>query len=563
MVRDEQTHVLPEQKGERRRIAVLSGFADLAAFDSAVAALRRGVNARYGALFAEDEPLSSRRGNLVFTGVEDDPETLETLTKMGFAEPQQISSRIRSWHHGRIAATRTPRGRELFTRLAPRLLEAAAATGAADVAFNRFADFFGNLRSGVQIQSLFLAEPKLFSLVVEVMAFAPRLASTLARQPQALDRLLDEEAFAPKNGPALESEMAQTLEAGFEAAMDAVRRLHREEAFTIGVGVMSGAVDAEEAGAAFADLADACLRGLARASLLETERSAGVFPGAVAVLALGTAGAREMTATSDLDLMTVYQSDGPEAVSAVKAWSAETFYTRFTQRLVAALSAPTGEGTLYRVDLQLRPSGSAGPVAVSLAAFEGYYEAEAETWEHLALTRARVVWSSAPAIALACAQAVERALRRPRSRHAAAVDVLEMRQLMREARPPWGEWDLKLAPGGLVDIEFAAQFLQIVTGAAGGPLRANTGLALEALAAAAPALAADLEALAGAWRLQQRLSQVLKLALEEGANPALEPSPFRRVLARAGRKRSFPALQAALRRQKDAAAAAALRLITR
>jgi glutamate-ammonia-ligase adenylyltransferase len=114
----------------------------------------------------------------------------------------------------------------------------------------------------------------------------------------------------------------------------------------------------------------------------------------VAVVALGKAGSREMTAKSDLDLMTLYAADDPAGMSAIKGWGAESFYARFTQRLTSALSAPTGEGTLYEVDLKLRPSGTKGPVAVSHAAFEDYYEREAETWELLALTRARVIWAS-------------------------------------------------------------------------------------------------------------------------------------------------------------------------
>ena len=286
-------------------------------------ALLRRVNARYGELFPEEEQLSSRFGSLVFTGVEDDPETLKTLKVMGFSNPHQVAETIRGWHHGRIAATRTERGRELFTRLAPRLLEAANATGAPDIAFNRFADFFAGLTSGVQIQSLFLAQPRVFELVVRVMAFAPQLAATLARSPAALDAMLDRSfhahAGAGRGRPrrAVEDGRGRPMaEHGFEAAMDAVRRIHREQAFRIGVQVMSGVADAEAVGAAFADLADACIRALARAALAEVERIGGAFPGDLAVVALGKAGSREMTAGSDLDLMTLYRAAEPGAASA-------------------------------------------------------------------------------------------------------------------------------------------------------------------------------------------------------------------------------------------------------
>src|SRR5690606_9099720 len=178
---------------------------------------------------------------------------------------------------------------------------------------------------------------------------------------------------------------------------------------------------------AFAELADICIEILAPAALEEVVRVGGDFPGQVAVVALGKCGSREMSATSDLDLMTLYRADEPAAMSSVKEWGAETFYGRFTQRLIAALSAQTGEGGLYDVDMQLRPSGTKGPVAVSFTAFEAYYEAEAETWELLALTRARVVWASSPAFATGAAAAIEAALRRPRDPIRTARDVREMR----------------------------------------------------------------------------------------------------------------------------------------
>jgi glutamate-ammonia-ligase adenylyltransferase len=558
MLDDEQSHRLPEAAADRKRVAALAGYRSLKTFDADVEKLLRRVNARYGELFPEEEPLSSSFGSLVFTGVEDDPETLETLGRMGFSQPAQVSETIRAWHHGRIGATRTERGRELFTRLAPRLLDALQATGAPDAAFLRFADFFSRLTSGVQMQSLFLAQPKLFQLVVDVLAFAPQLARTLARNPAALDAMLDRDFYDGLDAgdvAALEQAAADAMgrEGGFEAAMDAVRRAHREQAFRIGVQILSGSASARDAGPAFAELADACIRALAAAALAEVERIGGAFPGEVAVVALGKAGSREMTAGSDLDLMTLYRPAEPAAQSAVKGWAAESFYTRFTQRLLAALSAPTAEGSLYEVDLRLRPSGTQGPVAVSLAAFEGYYAGEAETWEYLALTRARIVWSSSPDFARVGERAIAAALRRPRDPARTARDVRAMRALMEKERPATGFWDLKLARGGLVDIEFAAQFLQIVHAAQGGPLRPHTGEALAALREAGLAPEAPVRDLESAWTLQQDLSQVLKVALPEAGDPSQEPEALRALLAKAGRADSFAALTETLKAMKAAA----------
>src|SRR6185437_6670940 len=230
MLADEQTHKLPESDAERMRVAALSGYAQLRSFDAAITRTLKGVNARYAELFPSEEPLSSRFGSLVFTGVEDDPATLATLKRMGFSNPPAVAATIRSWHHGHIPATATARGRELFTRLAPRLLEAAHATGWPDTAFARFRDFFSRLSSGVQLQSLFLAQPGLFELIVQVMAFAPRLAATLARRPAAIDAMLDGAFFAPieiaEDRALMEAAVRRASvgkeAGGFEAAMDAV-----------------------------------------------------------------------------------------------------------------------------------------------------------------------------------------------------------------------------------------------------------------------------------------------------------------------------------------------------
>lgn len=555
MLADEQTHRLPESETERKKVAALAGYDRIRSFDAAIERTLKTVNGRYGELFPDEEPLSSKFGSLIFTGVEDDPETLATLARMGFSNPSRVSQTIRGWHHGHIAATRTERGRELFTRLAPRLLDAAQATGSADTAFDRFAAFFGRLSSGVQLQSLFLAQPALFELIVQVMAYAPRLASTLARRPAAIDAMLDGDFFQPIRLEEDRHAMAHAVSQadGFEAAMDAVRRVHREQAFRVGVQVMSGAAGAEVAGRAFADLADLCIQILAPASMAEAVRVGGTFDGEVAVVALGKCGSREMSAGSDLDLMTLYRANSPGAASSIKEWSADVFYGRFTQRLIAALSTPTGEGELYEVDMQLRPSGTKGPVAVSHAAFEDYYAQEAETWELMALTRARVVWATSPAFAADAETAIETALRRPRDRGRTAHDVREMRELMERERPPKGDWDLKLSPGGLVDIEFAAQFLQLAHAAAGGPLRANTAEALDQAEAAGLAPAAPMEALKTAWRLQQDLTQLLKLALTDADDPADQPKGFRQILSRAGGARDLKGLRSRLDKARAAA----------
>ena len=544
MLEDEQTHILPADPVRRAAVAALAGQGDLAAFDAGVEAVLIGVNRRYGALFEGEEALSSPFGSLVFTGVDNDPETLATLERMGFSDPGAVADTIRSWHHGRIPATRSVRGRELFTRLAPRLLTALARTGAADAAFKRFSVFFAGLSAGVQVQALFLNQPELFERIVGVMAFAPRLARTLGRYPAALDSMLDarfETELGVNTG--LFDQMAEEAQAAgdFEGAMNAVRRLHREQAFRIGMQTLSGRVGPQAAGKGFTNLADAVMRTLSAAALTETERLGGAMPGAVAVIALGKAGSGEMTAGSDLDLMTVYGAPS-DAVSATKGWSPDVFYVRFTQRLISALSAHTAEGGLYEVDMRLRPSGSKGPVSVPLSGFQTYYSEQAATWEFMALTRARVAWASDPAFGARVTAAIEAALRRPRPGVDTAVDVRAMRDLMDRERPAKGFWDLKLVPGGLVDAEFVGQFRQLQTAAEGGPLSVSI---LDQLNRDPP--------LKDAWALHQALAQLLACAFDDRGDPEAESETFRTRLAEAAGEADFPALRLRLERVRKAA----------
>jgi glutamate-ammonia-ligase adenylyltransferase len=549
MIHDEQTHDLPENDDDRMRVAALSGFSNLSRFDLAVSRTLRLVNSHYGELFSEAESLSSSFGSLVFTGVDDDPETIKTLARMGFDHPEQVAATIRSWHHGRIPATRSERGRELFTRLVPRLLEALNETGTPSIAFTRFASFFVTLNAGVQIQSLFLANPKLFHTIVEIMGFSPRLAQMLARHPTSFDAMLDAGFFDPL-GEELDELVRREVERvppDLEAVMNALRRIGREQQFRIGMQILSGRLNTEAAGAAYARLADACIHHLAPLALEDMVRQAGKLDGQVAILALGKLGSQEMTATSDLDLMAVYLPDDPSSVSTVKTWAPETWFGRFTQRLISALSAPTHEGTLYEIDMKLRPTGAKGPVAVSLAAFENYYDKEADTWEFQALTRARIVWSTSADFADLVRLKVETILRRQRSVAQTALDVLAMRALMEKERPAKSFWDFKLSIGGQVDAEFAAQYLQLIHGEAGGPLRVGTLQALSAMSRAGLAPAAEIEALSVAWKVQQALAQVMRVSLTAQDDPRNEPEAFQRKLARAVHTRRLDTLEKKLR----------------
>jgi len=554
MLEDAQTQRVPAEPETRARLAALCGFADLAAFDRALIAQRAIVAEIDHSLFGQGESLADPMGALVFTGVEDNAETLATIGKLGFADPALVSRTIRGWHHGRIRAMRAERSRELLTALTPKLLRAMAETGEPDQAFQRFAEFFAGLVGGVQALSLLSANPQLLSAITRAFGLAPRLAEALAKRPALMDAMIERRFSQPLSGDApgvrAADLRARVEEAdGFEGALNAARRFHREESFRIGMQVLAGDAEASEAGAAYADLAEACVSVLSGVALKETERLFGPQPGAFTVLALGKFGGHELAEGSDLDVMIVYEA--PDGAGG-------DFYTRFTQRMISALSAPTEEGLLYDIDMQLRPSGSKGPVAVRLSSFERYYADEAWTWELLALTRLRAV--AGDAALSARAEAVrDEALARPRDAAKIRADVAEMRALMARERPGAGLWDMKLAPGGFVDIEFVAQTLQLLGGKALSP---NTGWAIAALVATDALSKADGEALSEAWLLLSALQQALRVSVADGAfDPAQASQSLRAHLVQTAGAASFDALERTLDEKKRAARAVFERVI--
>lgn len=542
MLNDEQTHHLPNGAEKRAAVASLSGYSDQARFESDIASVRRRVHGAYSDLFAAEERLSGETGNLVFTGVDDDPGTVETLKTMGFSDPSRIIHVFQQWHRGSIAATRSARSQQLLTSLGPRLLETMSKAGEPDAAFERFQEFFSSLKSGIQVMSLMLAEPALTRDVIETMSFAPKLAADLARRPALMDAMLEPSFRAPVPSDAPDArvkKLSELLERadGFEEQLNAARRFHREEAFRIGYQLLRGAIGAAEAGVAYANLADACVIGLAYACEKDVlSRFSGKI-GKWSVCALGKFGGRELTATSDLDLMLIYEPEDDTGVQMA---------TRFIQRLIAALSAPTEEGALYEVDVQLRPSGRAGPVAVKISSFESYYRDDAWTWEFMALTRIRPVTGD-EALSRRIVETARNSLRQKAADPKITEDVSDMRRRMARERPSRSQWDIKLAPGGLVDIEFVIQHA-ILTSAADvpGAVIPTSMDAIEALRDAGRLSADEAAVLAEGLSFQLNLQQALRIATGDRFDPDQASAGLKAWLANHLVMKDFSALDAKL-----------------
>jgi glutamate-ammonia-ligase adenylyltransferase len=534
MVNDEQSHVLPSDAEAFSRLARFTGFESAERFAARLLATFQTVQGHYARLFEDAPALAAGEGSLVFTGGEDDPETIETLSKLGFLQPSEVSATIRGWHFGRYNATRSARSKELLTELMPALLAALSQGGEADRAFLAFDRFLGGLPAGVQFFSMVKANPRLLDLISTILATAPRLAEQLSRRPQILDAVIDPNFFGSlPNRDEIERQVAFTVpdHLGLDEAIDRCRVVGRELAFRIGVRVLSETVSAVEAGIAFSELASVLIARLLAAVTKDIAEKHGNVPGArVTVMALGKLGGREMTAGSDLDLIVIY--DAPESVevsSGGRAVSVNQYFAKLTQRLVAALSSPTAEGVLYDVDLRLRPSGNKGPVATSLASFKTYHASSAWTWERLALTRARAVAGDVSLIGELDA-VIAAALAAPRDMAQALSDVLDMRRMMLKEHKPSGVWDIKRAFGGLVDIEFIAQFLQLKHPAIRDQ---NTIAALGKLGQAGHLPIKAAQALRQAAELYHRLTQVLRLCVAGAYDAKTAPLDLNRLLASA------------------------------
>ena len=502
MINDAQTHVLPMPGPGLDAVARLSGAADTASFCDAIRGRLLRVEALTGAFFAPGEAAAR-------------PDISPAA--------EAIISRWRSY-----PAIRSTRAAHIFHRIEPDLLNRLQRAAHPEEALIRFDSFLAGLPAGVQLFSLFEANPQLIDLVADICATAPGLAAYFARHPSVLDAVIAGSFFAPWPGAtALKAELGAALDAamtapngGYERALDAARRSVHDWQFRIGVHHLRGIVDAEEAGIQYADLADAAIATLLPLAAGEVARRHGPPPGRGAVVVgMGSLGARRLNAASDLDLIVIYDPAGGELSTGKKPLPPRGWYARLTQTLLAALSAPTAEGRLYEVDMRLRPSGRKGPVATSVQSFRDYQMNEAWTWEHLALTRARVVAGcGAAGESLGSeVEALRLAVLAARGGDARLLpDVAEMRGRLAAAKAPDGPLDAKIGRGRLQDIELLAQSFAL---RAADPAR-GTAAQLRAGRRHALLPREEAEALTSTQRFLWRLQAAGRLLSDQALTPA-------------------------------------------
>lgn len=442
MIGDQQTHDLPETEEGWERLAAL--------MDTDVGTLR-------GQLSEDLEAVDALTDGFFAPGTDHGGVAAAELT---FGA--EITARWPDY-----PALRSERAVAIFRRLSPVILTQLQTSARPEEALASFDRFLAGLPAGVQLFSLFEANPDLTQLMVDICATAPALADYLSRNSGVLDAVIAGAFFAPWPGKvALTDALTDALDrAGdYEVKLATARRWAREWHFRIGVHHLRGMVTAVEAGTQYSDLAEAVLGALWPVVQTHFAHRHGQPPGRGAViLGMGSLGAGRLHAASDLDVIVIYDAAGAQASEGPKPLSTGVFYARLTQAMITALSAPMGDGRLYEVDMRLRPSGRQGPVATALSSFSSYQSEEAWTWEHLALTRARVVCG--PEDLAADVEAVRcDVLSQKAGGGEVRTDVAEMRARLAAAKPGEGGLEVKEGAGRLQDVELCGQTLALLSG---------------------------------------------------------------------------------------------------
>ena len=440
MVGDAQTHQIPNTAEGVARIAAFCGQDE--------ASFRRELLDRLHRTDQLTEDFFSP------TEAEDGPELSQTARAI-----------TKGWEH--YPALRSDRAQAIFRRLRPRFLHELTRAANPDEALVALDGFLAGLPSGVQVFALFEANPTLIELITDIAGSAPVLARYLSRNAAVLDGVIGGSFWGDWPGTAgLKAELAARLAAAadYEARLAAARRWMKEWHFRVGVHHLRGLIDGFEAAKHYADLAEAVVSALWDAVTADFARKHGLPPGRGAVvLGMGSLGAARLNAGSDLDLIVIYDADGVETSDGPRPLATRPYYARLTQALVTALTAQMPDGRLYEVDMRLRPSGRQGPVATGLHSFTTYQETEAWTWEHLALTRARVLAGEQSLGGEV--ETFRRSLLEAKGQAAKVrADVSAMRARVHAAKPAQGVWDARNGAGRIMDIELAAQTVALMAG---------------------------------------------------------------------------------------------------
>ena len=470
MLRDAQTHVLPEDVLDRARLARSLGYADWSALRAALDVQRARVAAEFGEL------LAPRQRDLVPGALGQYWRALPTagdaavLAGAGFADAATADSALRDFAQSSGVRSLSDGARARLDRVLPALLEGASTSSQPDAALKRLLVLLHAILRRASYLALLDEQPSALARLVDVVARSALLAERLALYPILLDELLDTRVGGPlPDRDSMRSECEVALqEDDPEIALRALNERRLALSFRIALAALDHRQSARDSTQQLAWLADAVVRVVLQMVQAEVTAAHGqVAGGRFAVIGYGSLGGEELGFGSDLDLVFLFDAP-PDAMSGgARPLEAGRWYARLAQKFVALLGAVTGAGRLYDVDVRLRPDGAKGLLVSSLSSYREYQRERAWTWEHQALVRARRV-AGDDSLLDAFDLIREQTLSQPRDAGTLRGEVGDMRLKMRAEldRSDAARFDLKQGAGGLVDLEFLLQYLTLQHAAA-------------------------------------------------------------------------------------------------
>ncbi len=525
MVNDQQTHSLPSDETALDRVAQLHGLRQGTDLLALLAPVVEAVGAIYDELIDSDDSDALPQADQALEAA---------LEQRGVTQVPSVAEKIKRWRSGKVTALRSAAAVESFEAVLPEMIEAIAASPNPQQALIRLDSLIDKLPTAINFFRMLEARPGLRDMLSHILSHAPVLAEELSRRTELLEGLIDTTALdLPPSVDELAEQFARCEDGDdYQMLLDRVRARVGEKRFALGTQLIESRHDPLAIAAGYARVAEAAIQVLTDATISEFEKAHGKVPGSeMLILALGRLGGEALTHASDLDLIFLFTGDHGAESDGRRPLGGTQYFNRLAQRMVAALSVPTAAGPLYEVDTRLRPSGTQGPMAVTIESFYKYQAESAWTWEHMALTRARPVYGGAEAREQLQEQ-IQAILKKQREPEILRKAVRKMRLDIVEHKPPKGPLDTKLMEGGLVDWEFIIHFLQLKTGEA---LHPQLGEAARGLVAGGHL---D-ENMVAAHELMTRLLVALRLMSPDCDYP---PETSRELIAKAAGQESWDAL---------------------
>jgi glutamate-ammonia-ligase adenylyltransferase len=551
VVQERQTHALPRKEDEMRALARRCGYLrrdGMQRFTEALEAHRKTVSAIYGDLFlSRDQRLKAEVSPEVyfFFDRNADPDLIkDMLAERRFEHVEAAYQNLLVLRDGPAKLNLTDRAMRTLEKIAPLFLQEVFAAPDPDLALTNLERFLSSTRTRSSFYALLAENRDILKLLTSMFGVSEFLSKIFIGHPELLDSMTTRGyAYLQKGRTimALELDTLLTQADGFEEQLDAMRRYRHEEFLRIGMNDVHGKMGQVEVALQLTDLAEVCLSAACRMAAAELSRfgrprvaepDGSAHEPAFAVVGMGKLGGFELNYHSDLDIIYIY--DGQGMTDGEKSITNREYFAKLGQKIILILTTQTREGYVYKIDTRLRPSGNAGPLVTSLEAFQSYHATEAQIWERQALTKARVSLGE-PRLKEAIEQVIERTVYGSAADELVRSEIHRLRMRMENelAKETTGSYNIKTGRGGMVDVEFIVQFLQLKHGVEHREIRnCNTLLALDAMRRRDLLSEEDYQALAEGYRFLRRLENRLRIIHDYSMNDLGGPIKYLNKLAR-------------------------------